>query len=141
MRENEFRGKHIHAINVNKHLNGTWVYGYLSADNYINSSVYIGEIMVAPETVGRYTCKCDISGQEVFEGDIIESHIGGQVLANNLVIRYGVYQAYCPIDKCFMDSVGFYASGRNLPDMPIGRLEEYAKVIGNIIDNPELVNW
>lgn len=90
----------------------------------------------------RSTGKNDISGQEVFEGDIIESHIGkGQVLAHNLVIRYGTYQAYCPVDKCFMDSVGFYASGKNLPDMPIGPLEDYAKVIGNITDNPELIDW
>jgi hypothetical protein len=89
----------------------------------------------------RSTGKNDISGQEVFEGDVIESHLGGQLLSESLVIKYGTYQAYCPVDNCYMDSVGFYASGRNLPDMPIGPLEDYAKVIGNVSDNPELVNW
>jgi len=88
----------------------------------------------------RYSGKRDISGQEVYEGDIIESHLGGQVLAGNLVIKYGVYQAYCPADKCNMDSVGFYATSQGYPDMPIGPLEDYAKVIGNIYEMPELIS-
>jgi len=89
----------------------------------------------------KSTGKKDISGEEVREGDIIECHIGGNVLFDNLVIKYGTYQAYCPVDKCYTDSVGFYASGKGLSDMPIGPLEDYAKVIGNIADNPELVDW
>jgi len=87
----------------------------------------------------RYSGKHDISGQEVYEGDIIESHLGGQVLAGNMVIKYGIYQAYCPADKCNMDSVGFYAETQGYPDMPIGPLEDYAKVIGNIYENPKLI--
>lgn len=85
----------------------------------------------------RSTGKQDMFGREVFEGDIIESQLNGKVM----IINYGMYQAYCPEDKCFMDGVGFYASGKNLPDMPIGPLERYAKVIGNIVDNPNLINW
>lgn len=99
------------------------------------------EVAINALTGRRSTGKKDISGQEVFEGDIIESHLGGQILADNMIIKYGVYQAYCPVDKCYMDSVGFYASGKGLPDMPIGSLEDYAKVIGNITDNPELIDW
>lgn len=34
-REILFRAKHIHAIPGNEHLNGTWVHGYLSDENYI----------------------------------------------------------------------------------------------------------
>ena len=33
---NQYRGKHIHAISANEHLNGTWVYGYLAGENYIH---------------------------------------------------------------------------------------------------------
>lgn len=99
------------------------------------------EIAINALTVRRSTGKKDISGQEVFEGDIIESHLGGQILADNMIIKYGVYQAYCPVDKCYMESVGFYASGKRLQDMPIGTLEDYAKVIGNITENPELIDW
>lgn len=99
------------------------------------------EVAINALTGRRSTGKKDISGQEVFEGDIIESHLGGQILADNMIIKYGVHQAYCPVDKCYMDSVGFYASGKGLPDMPIGSLEDYAKVIGNITDNPEFIDW
>lgn len=35
-REILFRGKHIHAMDSNEHLNGRWVHGYLSDKNYIN---------------------------------------------------------------------------------------------------------
>jgi len=95
---------------------------------------------VFPETCQRYTGLNDISGTQIYEGDIIESHLGGQVLVGNMVIKYGTYQAYCPADKQYMDSVGFYASKKGYPDMPIGPTEVYAKVVGNIYDNPELLD-
>ena len=81
----------------------------------------------------RYTGKLDMAGTEVFEGDVIENPDGVQ-----MEIRYGIYQAYCPVDRCFMDSIGFYATGSGLPEMPVGCLEDYAVVIGNIWENPEL---
>ena len=43
MREILFRGKHIHVILPNKHLDGTWVYGYLSGEDYINTELGKGE--------------------------------------------------------------------------------------------------
>lgn len=89
----------------------------------------------------RSTGKCDISGQEVFENDIIERHMADRILEGNLIIRYGTWQAFCPVDQCFMDSVGFYTIGEDLPDMPIGPLEDYACVIGNLENNKELVPW
>lgn len=85
----------------------------------------------------KSTGKFDISGQEVFEGDIIESHLGGQILEKELIVKYGIYQAYCPCDECYMDSVEFYVSSDGLPDMPIGALEDYAKVVGNVFDKKE----
>lgn len=81
----------------------------------------------------RYTGKHDAEGNEVYEGDIIENPDGVQ-----MEIRYGVYQGYCPADRCFVDSVGFYAVGEGLPEMPIGFLEDYAVVVGNVWENPEL---
>lgn len=81
----------------------------------------------------RYTGKHDAKGNEVYEGDVIENPYGVK-----MEIRYGVYQGYCPADRCFMDSVGFYAVGEGLPEMPIGCLEDYAVVVGNVWENPEL---
>lgn len=84
------------------------------------------------------TGRMDITGLEVYEGDVIESHLGGRILALNRVVKQGSYQAYCPVDKQYMDNVGFYVSAKGLPDMPLGPAEDYAKVIGNILENPEL---
>lgn len=89
----------------------------------------------------RSTGKTDISGREVFEGDIIESHLpDGRILDMNMVVRYGTYQEYCPVDEEYMDNVGFYVYAQGYPDMPLGPLEDYAKVIGNIFENPQLIS-
>ncbi len=81
----------------------------------------------------RSTGKKDMSGREVVEGDVIGNPDGVC-----MKICYGTYEAYCPVDQCFMENVGFYATGKGLPDMPIGNLEDYAVVIGNVNDDPDL---
>ena len=85
-------------------------------------------------TVLRSTGKPGSNGQEVFEGDIIENFNGLR-----MKIRFGTYQAWCPVDKCYMDSVGFYAEAPGLPPMPLGDIESYGKVTGNIFETPELM--
>lgn len=98
------------------------------------------QVEVDPETVCRCTGREDISGQKIYQNDIIESHLpDGRILALNMVVKYGTYEAYCPEDAEYMDSVGFYVSAEGYSDMPLGPTEEYAKVIGNIFDNPELL--
>ena len=86
------------------------------------------------------TGRMDITGLEVYEGDVIESHLGGRILALNMVVKQGNYQMYCPVDEQYMDNVGFYVSAKGLPDMPLGPVEDYEKVIGNILENPELTD-
>lgn len=85
----------------------------------------------------RSTGKRDISGEVVYEGDFIESHQGTQVLDILMLVRYGTYNAYCPADNAYMDNVGFYVEAVDYPQMPLGSLEEYAKVIGNVYENAE----
>lgn len=82
----------------------------------------------------RCTGKRDTSGRKVFEGDIVENPDGVR-----MEIHYGLYQAWCPADQCYMDNIGFYAEGPGLPQMPIGPLEDYAEVIGTIYEPPELM--
>lgn len=88
----------------------------------------------------RSTGRHDISGREIFEGDFIESHQNGKILDVLMVVKYGTYEAYCPADKCYMDNVGFYVEAIGYPQMPLGPLENYAKIIGNIFENPDLLN-
>lgn len=81
----------------------------------------------------RCTGKKDSNDTMVFEGDIIENPKGLR-----MKICYGTYQGFCPVDEAWMDSVGFYARCPEMSDMPIGPLEEYAVVVGNVYENPDL---
>lgn len=97
-------------------------------------------IEVEPETVTRCCDKHDIPGNVLFEGDVFRN-------PDNLLFEvcYGKYQAYCPADKCYMENVGFFAISKDVKEiygidapMPLGSTEEYAYLVGNVFDNPEL---
>ena len=81
--------------------------------------------------------KQDISGEFIYEGDFIESHQGTRILDILMLVKYGTYEAYCPIDKEYMDNVGFFIEAAGYPQMPLGPLSEYAKVMGNVCENSD----
>ena len=54
-----------------------------------------------------------------------------------MLVKYGVYQAYCPADNEYMDIIGFYVESAGYPHMPVGPMGDYAKVVGNIYKNPD----
>ena len=83
----------------------------------------------------KNTWKKDISGEYVYEGDFIESHQGTKILDILMLVKYGTYDAYCPADDAYMDNVGFFVVAAGYPQMPLGPLSEYAKVIGNMCQN------
>ena len=96
-----------------------------------------GNVSLKDVILMKNTGKKDISGEFVYEGDFIESHQGTQILDILMLVKYGTYEAYCPNDDAYMDNVGFYVEAVGHPQMPIGPLEEYAKVIGNVCENAE----
>ena len=69
MRNILFRGKHIHALSCNEHLDGTWVYGYYIGDGYILTED--GEMLVDKDSVGQMTDSNDINGNSIWEGDLV----------------------------------------------------------------------
>lgn len=91
-------------------------------------------VEVDPMTICRYTGKTYMDGQDAYEGDIFESQICGLLM----VLQYGTFQAYCPVDDEYMDSIGFYAEALGYPQMPIGDISDYALKKGNVYDNPGL---
>lgn len=132
-REILFRAKHIHAISGNEHLDGTWVHGYLSDENYIYDKSLEGEFLVDGNTICQYTGLTDKNGKKIFEGDIViyGSDIYGKV-------KFGLYtSAFSFLDK----NQGFYIEfpEESLYRKELGYWENAVAVVGNIYDNPELL--
>lgn len=131
-RKNEYRGKHIHAMSANKHLDGRWVFGYLSGENYIAVTYpdgMVSEVLVDKTSIGQYIGKQDKEGNKIFEWDIVElaSPCGNR---KNWLVVY--------------ENAKFHLTSR-FPDTD-DRLDvcsivwESVRVIGNYTDNPELLN-
>ena len=129
MREILFRGKRID--------NGEWVYGYI-VKHGVCWWIYPGERYIAeecieefkltfyhsvkfevdPETICQYTGLTDKNGKKIFEGDIVN-------FLNRLAVTGPVYETLI----VSYDSFAGYK----------GILAKKYEVVGNIFDNPELL--
>lgn len=156
MREILFRGKRVD--------NGEWVEGYYLNQResltdkkacYIaaNNGYGFNYISVIPETVGQYTGLTDKNGRKIFEGDIIRY---ADFYEYNCYLEYLEYpEEYDGVDFSDMWTVdevvycianGYPAFDLSKHDFGTNSLSEldesrqfYFEVIGNIYDNPELL--
>ena len=128
MREILFRGKRID--------NGEWVYGLLCrvGDTYANIVEKSTEVMctVLTNTIGLYTGKTDTCGTQIFENDICRFDNGeefkGKDRFSNYVVQWdSVNTRYVVVDAW------------NCEDILDDFFSRNAIVIGNIHDNPELL--
>lgn len=130
-REILFRGKRADT--------GEWIEGYLgqSVDTFIiqDHGLVAGHFKVfkvVPETVGQYTGLKDKNGKKIFEGDIV-------IIPNSkkqglpAVIRWSQSETRFEISR-----MGYQALSL---DPLFSRIGYYSRceVIGNIHDNPELL--
>lgn len=137
MREIVFRGKRID--------DGEWVEGYITEHTMIPADMqsYIGWIIaskptglyeydlyeVDPDTVGQYTGLKDKNGKRIFEGDILKDYWGK------------VYEVIFTTKQCgFMVDCKIAPSEHETGRYRIGEAWcDTIQVIGNIHDNPELL--
>lgn len=141
MREILFRGKRVD--------NGEWVYGDLSQIHY---KVYISQfvidntyqdgadnkhlykhIWVLPETVGQYTGLTDKHGKKIFDGDIVKTKYG-----RLCIVVWFSSPAHNGWDLHPVNTVENCIRTK-CPDAYDLYTEENLEVIGNVIDNPELL--
>lgn len=132
MRDILFRGKRLD--------NGAWVYGSLLQVECENGSIvtaifdrkyYGGDAEVRSSTVGQYTGMRDKNGKRIFEGDMVSTDIERPYL----IVEFR--------EGCFMFNCN--DGGEDYYDIMLPILKdpqsvyEYGEVIGNIHDNPELL--
>lgn len=93
--------------------------------------------LVDPETICQFTGLCDKNGNKIWENDIIKYHFG-EIYAP---IKYGYYQNCFDSQKT--EHVGFYVdwTGDKCLRKDLGYWIDmvYAMPVGNIFDNPELL--
>ena len=127
MREILFRGKHMHVCSENKHLDGTWVEGYLEDENHINDGKC--EFLIDPETICQYTGLTDKNGKKIWENDILEGHLDDKfpedVTREKVIWHESGWKTEEPgcVDKEYLDEFD----------------AENFEVVGNVFDNPELL--
>lgn len=153
MREILFRGKRLD--------NGEWVEGAFLNDRDgvfcicpAVSDISYGDsgnrmrigcwYKVDPSTVGQYTGLKDKNGKRIFEGDIIKIDNGEQ--SSISVVKFGEYypkmfyvmmDIYFPIAQ-HINANGFFAESTKHEDMILFK-SPFFEIIGNIHDNPELL--
>lgn len=136
MREILFRGK--------KGNNGEWVEGYYATIGKKYHYILTGKLditqgypefehfSIASETVGQYTGLTDKNGTKIFEGDIIKTKKYGKDVGRSNVNDYDIFVVK-------YEPAMFRLENRNrgfvLDDDGYSKYE----VIGNIHDNPELL--
>ena len=160
MREILFRGKRVD--------NGEWVYGLICrvGDKYANIVEKDTEVLcsVSTKTIGQYTGLTDKNGRKIFEGDIVryyhhkkslvpvtdikpeEDHYGrdeesGLPLAyrTTKIIRYKGHVELDPILGMTINLKNRCEWWRNLNYEDDSINSDRLEVIGNIHDNPELL--
>ena len=120
--------------------NGEWVTGYYtksivngSVFGYIRESIFGTDIKIMLNTLCQYTGLKDKNGKMIWENDVvkIEEH---EDTVN------GLYKViYCENAHCYAlkRSVDFHYNFFTFSDL--NGFETSSKVIGNIFDNPELL--
>lgn len=128
MREIKFRG-------FNR-KNGVWLYGFylqnrgvhfVCPDEFAKGKSW-DDYEVDPDTVGQFTGLCDKNGKEIYEGDVVKICYDLACYFNGLCF-VGVFNAQFALFSCHGKNLVGYFRG----DAP------RREVIGNIHDNPELV--
>ena len=144
MREILFRGKRV--------VNGKWVEGFMYSQHFpleFRDDFYIRcydtDYLVIPETVGQYTGLTDKNGVRIFEGDILRgfeypfcSNINGEFNYFAEIVwfddssAFGIYTFKNPKSNVRGISEG------NTDYLEYFNADKW-EVIGNIYDNPELL--
>lgn len=133
MRTIKFRGK------TGTTKGKKWIYGYLytvksffkdKEYQYFIRDEHLQDAAVDEETIGQYTGLHDKNGKEIYEGDIVklDNSIIGKVIFDNEYLGYFIYANE-------ENSIEEFENG----EQPLYDYQNLIEIIGNITDNPELL--
>lgn len=114
-----------------------YIYGIVP--NYA-SALYI--IKIDPGTLCQYTGLTDENGKRIWENDIVSNK--WCFARGNSIVRYGEYKDFHMPEKYKCGNLGFYLCHVDKSDLACVRkdmmyYEGNCEIIGNIFDNPELL--
>lgn len=133
MREILFRGKRANSLEWVEGAYvfdgfGHYVFRYHTDENALGTLYPVEEAFeVAPETVGQFTGKTDKNGERIFEGDILRRLNNDGTTALYEVVWDNEF--FAPMLRLIGSCSACFVAGMN----------EQVEVIGNIHDNPELL--
>lgn len=132
MREIKFRGKCM--------FSNEWVYGDLIHKRHDRNALMIQDenglgCDVVPETVGQFTGLRDKNGKDIYEGDIVKWII--------TMFGVGINGGYEEYETEEIGEIQWDAGSLHLGEYCAAGFayesEDYAEIIGNVHDNPELL--
>lgn len=149
MREIKFRAKTYEDRFYPDLAPSKWVFGFLvmfpNEFDWMHTSPN-HQVVVQPKTIGQFTGFHDRDGKEIYEGDIVlNKEIGGYGMEYVGVVRYYGEDCCFGIDTTatnkFSKRILFSVGERSINDghCTIKYTNEY-KILGNVYDNPELLN-
>lgn len=149
-REILFKAKHEHVVVTNKDLEGQWLEGLLWDEDYIYSKDLECEMLIDKNTICAYTGLHDKNGKRIWENDILMCHGNPDDLAK---VAFGEFDVIDIAREEAIDSaIGWHYEVISTDALskcepfcyPMPLTDFYIKmnkmeVIGNIFDNPELL--
>lgn len=139
----KFRGKSLQT--------GEWFYGYLQQYQErhakilcicaISISTWKDALLyeIYPETVGQFTGLLDRNGKEIWEGDIFKEDNSG-IVRSVFRVPGGLAFEDNPVSFGYDHRVPLYPYSSIAEMQNVSWLSQCCEVIGNIHDNPELLN-
>lgn len=150
-REIKFRGK----CSQRSKYAGEWVYGNLVVPQEVDcnealiikahSSICSSSYHVDLNTVGQFIGMCASGGVEIYEGDIVVGDNEQVTEEIKLVVKYGIIERFVQGENLNLSLIPcFYFEDIKtkktlFPILDYADIPHGMKVVGNIYDNPELL--